>query len=211
MFIIQPSAVESSSSSSSSQTTTLSKKQPSIRALDPPKEADSWVVVNGYVSEQDFQVISKLFHSFGRVLDMKGAACRPGVVNWVAFKYASPLQAKKALCHSPICVAQPRVLCSVHPLTPELQEALDWNNNSSDKYNNSSSQQQQTLFLTQEPSSSSQEDNINTNTSSSLSNNNTSALQEKDILMGYEQVYSDHRHRDANNICEQLLSWWFGW
>ena len=191
----------SSSAASKSQTTPLSNP---IR-MDPPNESDSWVVVNGYVSEQDFQAISKLFHSFGRVLDVKGAACRPGVVNWVAFRYASPLQAKKALCHSPICVAPARVLCSVHPLTPELQEALDWNSTSTSA--SLPSDQQPTLFLTQGGAAADATHN-NATTSSSQA-----MLQEKDILMGYEETYYSDRNdskRDAN-ICEQLLGWWFGW
>ena len=70
-------------------------------SLTVPSTTNCWVMVYGYTTEDQFEMIKQRFASYGRVLQYKGM-CHPGHSNWLAIQYANELEAKKATCDNTV-------------------------------------------------------------------------------------------------------------
>jgi hypothetical protein len=82
------------------------------------------VLVYGFTTEAQFQLVVRRFHNFGSIVDQRVGG------NWAAFQYESLLQTEKALCQQH-CLLVDGIVIGTTRLTVSLRDKLDWNSASS--------------------------------------------------------------------------------
>ena len=232
----------------------------SIHSIQSPLDDTCWVLVYGYTTEYQAQELLDMFHTIGHVIQVNHRhddhqshyqqqqqqqqpqqhqkhdgfhATQYGnsIRNWMAIQYQSPLEAEKALCHSPIILSN-HVICGVVRLTPELRQLLQhqpfsWKNQDADlRGGDDDVLLSNNRFTTNGRSSSNGHHHHHHHHHHTQRRNWQDEDEEEDILLHANDIYPSSwsttvqednpskTNRATNkhtNICEQFLAWWFGW
>jgi len=141
-----------------------------------------WVVAHGYSSSTEYNELSAILSSFGRI-NMQEASG-----NWLAVQFESRLAAEKALCNQPILLTNS--LCGIVRGSPSLLHKL---NNGKQQPPNMTPNKGKTI-----------ETNKKTLT--------IGKLEENDILLLENRASRNEDQRNKErSVCDKLAAWYFGW
>lgn len=156
----------------------------SLPALGYDGAWEHWVLVYGFTTQGQYELVVRRFHSFGLIISQRASG------NWVAFQYESRAVAEKALCTQHCVLIDAVVICATR-LTSSLRDSLDW---TSSKI--VSPGQQHSVGL-------------NSNVQL-LKQRGEPAYQDEDILLlgnGTQEM----NKQGKRSVCEMVMSWVFGW
>ena len=188
-FLQSATTVEATTNAKSQQAASFPSKERNLGS----SKSNCWVLVFGYATAEQYQELLERFSRHGHVVDHCGL-CQPGLSNWIAIQYANELEAKKALCHSPVKLSN-NIYCGVKPLSDD--DAILLHNKNSVLLDNGGDLWGQ---------GGSALDTNGQDSFAATQHRPPRALTENDILLSGQDKPTN---RDSN-ICNRLLRWILG-
>lgn len=148
---------------------------------------DNWVVGYGFQATSMSQVQELMTY-----LEASGMIDkRISGGNWVAVHYLSPFAAEKATGSQPIYSPQSNIYFGISRVTPERLRILEQHQSKVAVSTYNSNENQPLLAITEGAHK---------------------PMEECDILLRHVDTMRDtDRPTKPENVCEQVMAWWFGW
>jgi hypothetical protein len=146
-----------------------------------------WVVGFGFgsTSIDQYQELMEILSSCG-MIDQKMSGG-----NWVAVHFLSRYSAEKAVSCQPIFSIKSNIYYGISSVTSERLRILQQHKSKLDKADGVLDSQQQPLLA--------------------ISHDSVKTFEEQDVLMHGSDADVLNRPTKPENICQQLMAWYFGW